>query len=293
MANYLYNGVELPAPPEWHKDECPYALITKVAGLDLHILTLSKGRPFYAKFDNSSNQMAICIPEFQIAYALHDGIWSQYEYRTEFLILEYYSPVWTNVDILADDGTVFVGAGTTTDPNAPPKPADPKPICVNKNINYLFGEVELPALPDFDIRVYPYVMGNMIASNTLAMYASRTNTVHKDTDESNIGSPRAEYTICSAIRLTDEVLEWGDWTVINQSVHGKALHWANYDILNEDGTVWIEGSEPVPVGGEPELTIPEGDFYKVINGQWVKCDAVRPMGGEWVKQDEYAYSTEA
>ena len=40
---------------------------------------------------------------------------------------------------------------------------------------------------------------------------------------------------------------------------------------------------------EPEPTLTEGDFYKVINGQWVKCDSVKPTGNEWVKQDEYLY----
>lgn len=50
----------------------------------------------------------------------------------------------------------------------------------------------------------------------------------------------------------------------------------------------IEGYEDEPEP-EPEPTIPEGDFYRVINGAWAKRDAVRPMGGEWVKQDEYRY----
>lgn len=40
---------------------------------------------------------------------------------------------------------------------------------------------------------------------------------------------------------------------------------------------------------EPEPTLPEGDFYKVVNRQWVKHDAVKPTGSEWVKHDEYLY----
>jgi len=33
MANYLYNGIELPALPEWDKNTYPYAIIVKIAPL--------------------------------------------------------------------------------------------------------------------------------------------------------------------------------------------------------------------------------------------------------------------
>ena len=53
------------------------------------------------------------------------------------------------------------------------------------------------------------------------------------------------------------------------------------------GTPEINTTYYMAVPASPALTAI--DFYKVINGAWVKCDAVRPMGGEWVKQDEYLY----
>lgn len=72
--------------------------------------------------------------------------------------------------------------------------------------------------------------------------------------------------------------------------------WSNYDILNEDGSVYLPASDPVPVGGEPEepeqpesvLAWRKHDaykpntkwnghtFYKVIGNKWVKHDAVVP-----------------
>ena len=47
--------------------------------------------------------------------------------------------------------------------------------------------------------------------------------------------------------------------------------------------------EPDVPEPEPDATLTEGDFYRVINGAWVKHDSLRPMGDEWVKQDEYLY----
>jgi hypothetical protein len=32
---------------------------------------------------------------------------------------------------------------------------------------------------------------------------------------------------------------------------GSNIWWASYDLLNEDGSVYLAASEPVPVGGEP------------------------------------------
>ena len=49
--------------------------------------------------------------------------------------------------------------------------------------------------------------------------------------------------------------------------------------------------EPDPTP-EPVPTLPEGDFYKVVNRQWVKHTAVKSTGSEWVKQPQSGYEAQ-
>ena len=65
---------------------------------------------------------------------------------------------------------------------------------------------------------------------------------------------------------------------------GCTGHYVGYSVYAEQ-LIYLD-PEPEP---EPVPTLPEGDFYKVVNGQWVKHTAVKSTGSEWVKQDGHLY----
>jgi len=119
MSKYLYNGIELPALPEWDKTTYPYAILyLKSSGLYMFSVC---NKPFsYGTIEGFS----------------FVGVWAEYNnaykiYRvsedlTQFELLNenennggYYSPcetshgdmlIWTNTDILNADGSVYLAA---------------------------------------------------------------------------------------------------------------------------------------------------------------------------------------
>ena len=82
---------------------------------------------------------------------------------------------------------------------------------------------------------------------------------------------------------------WSDPTSYDDpftSDNAKYAVWANFDILNTDGSVYLAASDPVPVGGEPTTRTEwqKQDAYKP-NTEWDGKTFYRVMGGKWVKQD--------
>ena len=124
--NYLYNGKELPALPEWDKETCPYAIIITgiiVGATDLYC----SSEPYIAEVVDGYNQITT-----ERVNLLH------YRYRTE----EYVSgasdgweqvatsitihpaPLWTNTDIFYEDGTLYLAASDPV-PVTTAAPIDP------------------------------------------------------------------------------------------------------------------------------------------------------------------------
>lgn len=183
--------------------------------------------------------------------------------------------------------------------------------------NYLYNEVELPELPV--VEGYPYTALFELSINSFYVYFAKIPWVANENsngvvqlwlDDSLGDDDDAPY-----YRFTDgtweyrgEHVSWGRLNGINSCQLLRDLRWCNSDILwateindgtaLEYGSVCFAGSDPVPVGGEtepepePEPTLTESDFYKVVNRQWVKHDAVKSTGSEWVKQPQKGYETQ-
>lgn len=119
MANYLYNGVELPALPEWDKTAYPYAAIS----CDATRATLLVSSHPYRVWASKSGETEL----FGIGYADEDsdaayyytsesGTWdiknAGIEYPSGMAVLQGLLPwIWANYDLLnKEDGTLYLAA---------------------------------------------------------------------------------------------------------------------------------------------------------------------------------------
>ena len=73
MANYLYNGIELPALPEWDKETYPYALIAvqygnyTLSASDVKQSANIAGTDIYTSFTEDARY---------ISFSLKEGVWT-------------------------------------------------------------------------------------------------------------------------------------------------------------------------------------------------------------------------
>ena len=130
--NYLYNGVEFPALPEWDKTVRPYAVIRAFA--HYYFLYLSKSKPYHTtNMANANGAEYIVIgpgdDDDILRYGYNDSMYgNQWKYicedNGEFFAPEYLT--WTNTDIYTEDGTLYLAASepvpVSTIPLPPPDP---------------------------------------------------------------------------------------------------------------------------------------------------------------------------
>ena len=113
--NYLYNGVELPALPEWDKEIYPYALIFK-ATFDAYILFLTDVKGTYANavvyYDGNRTDCSC---------AQGDADWSEFSEVLSFVryIASSTRYIWSNYDILNSDGSIYLAASDPIPVTAP------------------------------------------------------------------------------------------------------------------------------------------------------------------------------
>lgn len=113
--NYLYNGVELPALPEWDKTLYPYAVIGATANGGAaeggtNWLYVCSMRPY----QNSSGKVVLGNADAQCRHAHYygNGIstdWGTLQNSGIRTVTSEYN-VWTNTDILHEDGSVYLAA---------------------------------------------------------------------------------------------------------------------------------------------------------------------------------------
>lgn len=107
MSNYLYNGIELPALPEWDKETYPYSVI--VHGM-LHELHVSKEPFTCGTFPGYGLLIVLPAGHIKSIVDLSNAVWGSfttinYENQTSAVA------VWSNHDIInTDDGSVYLKA---------------------------------------------------------------------------------------------------------------------------------------------------------------------------------------
>ena len=57
----------------------------------------------------------------------------------------------------------------------------------------------------------------------------------------------ASYAILNWINFTNTPPAWHEWEVVHTKYAVSGSSWANYDILNEDGSIYLSASDPIPI----------------------------------------------
>lgn len=117
---------------------------------------------------------------------------------------------------------------------------------------YLYNGVEYPALPDWDKKTYPYAcMHFQGAQCFLYIFSEPKHLIKEITTGYMTTAVRAGESYMTAYAVRNG--EFPEPKVNTAEAEGVYLRpdWANYDVQNSDGTIYLAASEPIPVGGEP------------------------------------------
>lgn len=112
MANKLYNGVSLPTLPEYDTSAFPYAYISKNTAGTAYILTVAAERPVYGVNPEDSTVTGVYHYGLSGSYLVDGGAWVlQVEEEGPVCTADGEgSVIWTNTDILGEDGSVHLAA---------------------------------------------------------------------------------------------------------------------------------------------------------------------------------------
>lgn len=260
MAMYKYNGVRLRGVPAWNTGVYPNAIIYYVAnenGIEEAHFGYSD-QPFYldTTYNLVTNTEGATI--YASIYDATTNTWGEvYLFYDAAFALEPEKVIWGNVDVLDDTGAVFL-AGSEPVKLFPRRwwtnlliaglCSRPLPMGTREPVAWLYNGVRLPGLPVWDRVKYPYafigydlLMGYMLYILPVPLIAYLSGNVEA------VGKPGSFIEYKGAEYYENA---WGELvTFYMQSDAGitpKPI-WSNYDILNEDGTLYLAASDPVPV----------------------------------------------
>lgn len=108
-------------------------------------------------------------------------------------------------------------------------------------IAYLYNGVQLPKLPEWDREAYPYaVIGNHWTGLSLQLHVSQTSIYNESGGYVYVDTPRQGW------QYKNGIWEGMSLDPVDSMPLLDAI-WTNTDIHNEDGTLYLAASEPVPV----------------------------------------------
>lgn len=118
MPKYLYNGVELPALPDWDKTVFPYAYIWTIALFpgdtpSIYKLTIHQTPLLYGTVNGSQSIYINAGTTAIYNCKLTDGEFKTWEYFGETGVSETTTvdPIWVNHNVYSDtDGTLYLAA---------------------------------------------------------------------------------------------------------------------------------------------------------------------------------------
>lgn len=268
MANYLYNGVELPALPTWDKTTYPYAVIVekyKTQGLPPNLVKITWYELYICDKEIQAISDNVC-GAFDTSYTKSqctDGVWGDFAEPQHSDSLGLSDVIWTYKTIYRSDGTIWLAASDPIPVTTAPAPdaasmlmgrlvgraiagqrgkkAEPSEL-----IAYLYNGVQLPKLPEWDKETYPYAYISREVewvgdSHYRVLYMTRNPLTINENEEVQMPDGNATCLIYAPYTT------WGAVNESTWSTNGFAPVWTNTDILYEDGSVAIAASEPVPV----------------------------------------------
>lgn len=248
----LYNRTRLPKLPDRNIEKYPYAFISyfysSASGsaeprFDLKFLAnrpVYRGDRFvYPAGDMQSHVMrASNGANWEIAFNGSNRYDTSLNTSTQTII-------WTNVDVYNEDngsigfrGSEPISIGGEWDFKAPPL--------------YVFSDHTLPQLPKWDKAKYPYAVIRFIESQSWTSHNRYVLYVFSGypTINGNFVQGGNGFGWCGSYALCDGSFEWGrlgESDGICTTLQKIYAVWANVDILNEDGTVYLAASEAIPI----------------------------------------------
>lgn len=194
-----------------------------------------------------------------ISYSYANKKWEQEESASDWSIA-INEMLWANTDVLYSDDTVYypksgdmeiitVSDGVNRDKFltgfALGLCGKPLPLSTGKKlVGYSYNGTVLPKLPEWDRGRYPYAFITKNAFGAIELFVL----------------PSVDYFVPDgldwAIATTDNLQAahnsgsgWTELSAYSTAVSRpvKNTVWANFDVLNEDDTVYLAASEPVPV----------------------------------------------
>ena len=283
MANFLYNGVELPdINTVWtDKETYPYVYIAYRPSMALYGLTLSN---VSISIDSgSSNYVADTNGNIAI-YALQNGEWKLNSTSPitagQVVGTVAGSPmIWCNHNILNEDGSVYLAAST-------PIRAGSK-LQISAGGYYSYNSVLLPPLPEYDKAVYPYATIFRTASDPTFMLVLTSQPQIISNDNLTCASDFAidVYYSFAATNYT----EFGHyeafprqvsalWNIATTSLLDQGWAWANHDVLLHDNSVFVPASEPVPCFPKVYYEGTEPCAYSSVFGAYVSSELLNEPG---------------
>lgn len=172
---------------------------------------------------------------------------------------------------------------------------------------YLYNGIELPSLPDW---CYKYVLIRKFVNTSgelkgYFLYSFNELPTTWTEEVKLIGGLTVTNTyhgIQTAVDYrADQIgLNAEAWHDLGDNLEGTntfkweidTVVWANYDVLNADGSVYIAADHYFDEPEQPEPTTAPVIPYLPNNGAWVKHDIYKQVGNTWVKQPQGAVEVE-
>ena len=121
-------------------------------------------------------------------------------------------------------------------------------------VAYLYNGVRLPKLPEWDKKKYPYVMmwdrhGGTYGTVYAFSVAHHKIMLVEGATETAIGVGAGETYLEISYGMGDysQFQSFTEKTPDSPALLSREVHWSNYDIVDENGTLFLAASDPVPI----------------------------------------------
>ena len=266
MADYIYNGTELPALPEWDKETYPYAVIYHYL-VGVHHLFFSKtpweGTGKTKVIDGTSYGKAVSTAN--TSGVLYVAISTSAEWSlgdSTNLVNNLGSQsggrecvVWSNHDIVGADGSVLLAAS---------EPVKKQKLFLSVGETTLYNGIGLPPLPEWDREKYPYAIARQriddILSYEVWLFVCMDPFVAFSESDTRVSTLRESGVKYNAMqyKMSDDETEWNlSSGEINLGPNSNGtfdmghveVFWSNVDIpyLDNPDALYLSASEPVAV----------------------------------------------
>lgn len=284
QSGWSYNGVVLPALPEWDREKYPVACISRMGEKypwELKVFPSYKYETYNGKYRVGYTAPHRSWQSYDATNSNYTGEWTGgNEFTTEAWMATVGSDyiLWTNRDILYEGGTVATPASDPVPVNGGTLSLEQK---VQNLINackaktgiegdltvqigalvspsmYSYNGVVLPKLPEWDKETYPYValmpFGGVYAMSEKIEYEAKAFGSQLHIPYPYLYAGFDMYGNFNAWELNE-----GDGSSQYKVYYGLP-EWSNHDILQTgDGTVFLSASEPV--GMYTPITLYDGEI---------------------------------